>query len=1062
MKRFLLLFAVTGSFFVNAVFAQERTISGTVTAEDNGSAVPGVNVILKGTTIGTVTDIDGKYKLAVPAEGGTLVFSFIGLATEEVEIGGRSVIDMVMTAEIKELSEIIVTAIGISRDEKALGYSIQQVQGDEITKAREANIVNAMQGRIAGAIITNTSGAVGASSRVVLRGANSISGNNQPLFVVDGIPISNRLFGGNPTSGDGGGGYGDVNYGNGAADINPDDVESISVLKGPNAAALYGSRASNGVILITTKSGKGKKGVGVSISNTMTFESPLKTPDWQNKYGQGSGGEFEFVDGQGGGTNDGVDESWGPQLNIGLMIPQFNSPWVDQNDHSLGKQPTPWVSNPDNWDNFYETGVTSTTNVSLTGGDDKTSFRGSYTYFDQKGLEPNTFYKRNNLSVSGSSDLTDKLNLSAVANYVNASSDNIPGYGYSAQNVMQQQTWFGRQVDVAALKDYTNSTLGHPFSDIGLIPEGIGGTKFNWNYNYHNNPYFTLYENLNTLDRSRIFGNAKVAYEFTDWLSLFVRSGLDYYSNTNTQRLAAGDVDNGYGQYSERVEIFKEQNTDFLLAFHKKIGTELDLSLNAGGNRMDQNFQVSSSSADELAIPGVYTISNSRVAIVASSDHQTKRINSLYFFGSLGWNNSLFLDFTGRNDWSSTLPEGENSYFYPSVTLSAVLTDLLNVESDVLSFAKVRGGWAKVGSDTDPYQLFPSLSFGAPWGTISSTLGVPNDQPNDQLKPQFVTSIEVGANLRFFQDRITLDATYYSGVAENQIISVPISAASGYTSKWINAGEMTNKGIEIMLGVNPVRTTSGFTWDIDFNWAKNTNKVVELAPGIERYVLGSYWGLQVMAIPGEPYGSLYGYDFLRTPGGEIINDGGVPQQGNLSILGNYTPDWIGGMNNRFTFKGFDFNFLIDMRQGGDIYSVTTTWGRYAGVLEETLIGREGGIVGPGVKEASDGTYVANDVVVSAEEYNKAAYVNSLHYSSVFDAGFIKLREVKFGYTFSKLGNTPFRSINLSVVGRNLAILKSTAPHIDPESSFSNTNIQGLEYGQLPSARSIGFNIGLTF
>jgi hypothetical protein len=417
------------------------------------------------------------------------------------------------------------------------------------------------------------------------------------------------------------------------------------------------------------------------------------------------------------------------------------------------------------------------------------------------------------------------------------------------------------------------------------------------------------------------------------------------------------------------------------------------------------------------------------------------------------------------------LPEGKNCYFYPSVTVSAVLTDLLSIESDVLSFAKIRGSWAKVGSDTDPYQLSPTLSFSDPWGT-SSTLFVPNDQPNDQLKPQFVTSIEAGANLRFFQDRITLDATYYQGKAVDQIISVPISAASGYSAKWINAGEMTNNGLELMLSVNPLRTASGLRWDIDFNWAKNTNKVVSLAPGIDRYVLGSYWGLQVMAIPGEPYGSLYGYDFLRDKDvidpdhegtdGEIVNDGGVPLQGNLKILGNYWPDWVGGMNNRISFKGIEFNFLIDMRQGGDIYSVTTTWGRYAGVLEETVLGREGGLVGPGVKQLADGTFAPNDVVVSAEEYNKAAFVNSLHYSSVFDAGYIKLREVKLGYTFSKLGNSPFRSISLSVVGRNLAILKSTAPHIDPESAFSNTNIQGLEYGQLPSARSYGFNIGLTF
>jgi hypothetical protein len=388
---------------------------------------------------------------------------------------------------------------------------------------------------------------------------------------------------------------------------------------------------------------------------------------------------------------------------------------------------------------------------------------------------------------------------------------------------------------------------------------------------------------------------------------------------------------------------------------------------------------------------------------------------------------------------------------------------MFNVQSDVLSLAKIRGGWAKVGSDTDPYSLLPTMSFGDGWNSSTKLLNlfVPNAQPNDQLRPQFVTSVEFGLDLRFFQDRINLDATYYNSKAKDQIISIPISAASGYLTKYINAGELDNKGLEIELGANPIRTASGFRWDINFNWAKNQNKVVSLAEGIDQYVLGSYWSLQVMAIPGQPYGSLYGYDFQRDPKGNIVNVDGIPQQGDLKVLGNYTPDWTGSMDNEFSFKGFDLDVLIDMRQGGDLYSMTTTWGRYSGVLKETLLGRENGIVGVGVKPVGD-SYVPNDVVVTAEEYNHAAYVNSIAYSSVFDAGFIKLRQVKIGYTFKKIGNTPFKSINVAIVGRNLALLKSRVPHIDPETAFANTNVQGLEYGQLPSARSIGFNIGFTF
>lgn len=1012
----------------------QRTVTGTVTGEDDGTPIPGVNVIVKGTAAGTVTDIDGKYQIGVPEDGGILVFSFIGLATEEVVVGNQSTIDMVMTADIKQLTEVVVTAIGVTREEKSLGYALQAVDGDEISQAREPNLVNALQGKIAGAQITSSSGAVGASSRIVLRGAASLGGDNQPLFVVDGIPISNANFGDTGTDG--------VNRGNGAADVNPEDIETISVLKGPNAAALYGSRASNGVILITTKSGKGAKGLGISVSNTTTFENPMKLPDYQNEWGQGSQGAFWFVDGAGGGTNDGFDESWGPKLDIGLMIPQFDSP-VDENGV---RQATPWISRPDNIESFFETGVTTTTNVSLTGGNEDANFRASYTFFDQTGMVPNTGQRKNVINLTGSLKPNKALNLSANLNYTNVNSDNMPGYGYSGQNVMQQFVWFGRQVDLAGMKDYYNAD----------------GSKYSWNYNYHNNPYFTLNENLKGMDRDRLIGNVKVEYAFTDYLKAHIRAGGDYYTSNNTARVAVGDMDNPSGSYFESTRTFKEVNTDFLLMFNKKFAEAWDVSLNAGGNIMTQNYRYLSGSADELAVPGVYNVANSKVPLVTTNNMTEKEIQSLYFSGSIGWNGSLFLDFTGRNDWSSTLPEGNNSYFYPSATLSAVITDLFSMESNVLSFAKLRGGWAKVGSDTGPYNLLPTLEFGEGWNASTKLLNqyVPNNLPNAALKPEFTTSIEVGADFRFFNDRISFDVTYYDSKSTDQIINIPISPASGFTSKSINAGEITNKGWELMLGANVLTTSSGFSWDINVNWAKNTSEVVSLAEGIEQYELGSYWSMKVVNIPGQPYGTLFGYDLKRTDDGQIIHVDGLPQQGDLTNLGSYTPDWTGGLANSFRYKNFDLSVLIDTRQGGKLYSMTTTWGRYAGILEETLIGREGGIVGEGVKETSDGTFVANDVVVTAEEYNKAAFVNSVASTSVFDASYVKLREVRFGYTFKKLGIV--RDLNLSFVGRNLALLASEVPHIDPETAFSNGNVQGLEFGQLPSARSLGFSVSVNF
>lgn len=454
--------------------------------------------------------------------------------------------------------------------------------------------------------------------------------------------------------------------------------------------------------------------------------------------------------------------------------------------------------------------------------------------------------------------------------------------------------------------------------------------------------------------------------------------------------------------------------------------------------------------------------------IRSSSNTNLKRLNSLYFSGQLAFQNALYLDFTGRNDWSSTLPTDNNSYFYPSVTASAVLTDLLEIKSSTLSFAKIRAGWAQVGSDTDPYNLVPVVNLGDGWNAATKYLNmfVPNDLANNELEPEITSSFEVGTELKFFMNKLRFDFTYYNSKTTNQIINIPISAASGYATKFINAGKIANQGVELALGFTPFTSDKGFNWSIDVNFAKNKNKVVELAQGVERYELGTYWDMKVMAIPGQPFGSLYGYDYLRDPNGNVVHRNGVPVQGELKILGNFQPDWTGGISNEFKFGNLVASFLIDAHMGGELYTMTNAWGRYAGALEETLIGREGGIVGDGVKEVvgSDGTvsYVTNDVVVTAEEYNHAAFVNSIGAGSVFDASYIKLREARIGYTFNKLGRIPINEISISLIGRNLALLYSVVPHVDPETSFNLGNAQGLEFGQIPSTRSIGFNIGVKF
>lgn len=1015
--------------------AQTVTIKGTVTSADDGLPIPSVAVTVKGTTLGTLTDADGKYSINVPAGATSLNFNFVGMKAIEEVIGGRTTIDVVMQSDMLGLEEVVVTALGISREKKALGYSVQDVTGDEIARAKETNIINSLQGRVSGAQITATSGAVGASSRIVIRGISSLSGNNQPLFVIDGIPIDNSNFGSTGTDG--------INKGSGAADINSDDIETLTILKGANASALYGSRASAGVIVITTKKGKKGEKLSVNISNTTTFESPLRLPDFQNDYGQGNGGAFSYVDGKGGGINDGVDESWGPQLDIGLMIPQFFSA-----DESGVAQPAPWVSHPDNIKDFFELGHTVSTNVSLTGGSEKSSFRLSFTNLQQKGMVPNTDFGKKTLSFSASSNPTDKLTFTASGSYINAKSDNQPGYGYAANNVMQQFLWTGRQVDYKLLK-------ARQYNDDGSI--------YNWNHNYHNNPYMTLYENLSTLDRDRFIGNAMVKYQFLPWLSAYVRTGGDIYSNFASERKFVGDMDFPNGNYYEDVRLFREINTDFLIAAEKTFGADFNASLNVGGNRMDRWYQRNTGEAPELAIPGIYNLANSSVTPVVSNYHSTKRINSLYAFGQLGYKNAIFLDYSVRADWSSTLPIDNCRYIYPAISLSAVLTDLFHINSDILSFAKVRGSWAQVGGDTDPYNLLPTVSFGDGWNASTKLLNlfVPNELPNAALRPQKNTSIEVGADMRFFMDRVGLDVTYYNQKSIDQIVSIAVSAASGYLNKMVNAGRIDNKGVEILLSVIPVKMKD-FEWKMTFNFSKNENKVIELAEGIEQYLLGSYWSLQNLAVPNQSYGVLYGYDFERDDDGNVIFYDGVPAQGDLKVLGNVTPDWIGGMLNEFSWKGLNASFLIDMKKGGDLYSMTTTWGRYAGALEETLIGREGGIVGEGVMPDGEGGYVTNTVVADCEAFNKAAYVSDIAYSSIFDASFIKLREVKIGYTFKKFGNLPLKEFNISAVGRNLAILSTNVPHIDPETAFSSGNVQGLEFGQLPSARSIGFSISCKF
>lgn len=1029
-KRYTFMFLLLG--LVQSVLAQDYPLTGKINSQSEGAGLPGASILIKGTNRGTSTTSDGSYTISV-SPNSILVVSFIGYVTQEIPINGKKTLDVILKDDAAQLSEIVVTALGISREKKALGYSVQEIQGSQLTEARESNLVNSLSGKIAGVQVTNSNGAPGASARMIIRGSSSIGSNNQPLFVVDGVPIDNGNYG----SGTG------VDYGNGASSLNPDDIASISVLKGPSAAALYGSRGANGVVLITTRSGKGSKGIGVSVNSNTTFESPLRLPSWQNEYGQGAKGLFSFVDGTGKGVNDGVDESWGPKLD-GRLLPQFNSPIAADGT----RIPTPWVANPDNVNQFFETGKTFTNNVAITGGNDNGDFRLSFTNLDQKGILPNTDYKRQTISLNAGWNLTKKLSIRATGNYVKDGSENRSNWGL-------YYIWFGRQVDMADLKDYTS-------------PGSI--YQQNWNYNYWTNPYYVLNNSPKANERDRLYGNMTATYKFADWLTLTARSGTDFYQDRRqTKNAARMDNLNGsklYDSYNEEQIFVRESNSDFLLNAVRKFG-EFDITATVGGNHRRNYYQRSYMGATELAIPRVWNMGNSRQRPVVANSLSERVINSAYASANIGFRNYLFMDVTARNDWSSTLPASNRSYFYPSAAFSAILTDIFNVESNVLSFAKLRAGIARVGNDTDPFNLTQTYDYKNAWGS-TPTLAESNTMLNANLKPELTNSYEVGAEIRLWRNRVGLDLTYYKQDSYNQILNVNISNATGFTSKLLNAGRLQNKGVEVQLRATPIMA-GDFQWDVMLNWARNRNKVIELADGLDVYQLNATTnirGMSVEARVGQPYGTFFGQGFLRDPAGNIVyNTAGKPQIDPVRrILGNFTPDWIGGFQNTFTYKRFSLSSLIDVKQGGDIFSQSVNIGRFTGVLAETTLGREEGIIGEGVVNtgtAENPNYVPNTTRISSEEWHHSYYGLTNNEGTIFDGSYVKLREVKFSYVLSgKFSQKlPFRDLTFSVVGRNLALLKSNVPHIDPETSYYNDgNLQGIENGQIPTTRSVGFNI----
>lgn len=1059
--------------------AQVTTVRGIVTTEEDGEPVIGASVIVKGTALGTVTDVNGRFELSGLSPSATrLLISYISLMAKEVAIAPQ--VSVTLKSDTHLLDEVVVTALGISREKKALGYTAQEVKQNALVQGKDNNLLNSLSGKIAGVRITNTQGDVG-SSRIVIRGETSIAGENQPLFIVDGIPVDNSQLNARSSGRD---------FKNAIADLNPEDIKTLTVLKGPNAAALYGARAAHGAIVITTKGGdKRQKGIGITLHSSTQVSFVATLPEFQNLFGQGAGGRFSYVDGKGAGVNDGVDESWGPRLDIGLLIPQFDSP-LDADGNRVA---TPWVSHPNNVRDYFRMGISTNSGISVARGDDKYQFRVGYNYEKQVSIVPDAGTNKTNISLNTDYHLAKWIVVGATANYIVYTAPSLPGSATpSGSNVrsnspMLQFLWFGRQVDTNSLKaDYTR----------------------NWNSSYYDNPFWSASYNTQSQERHRLIGDLHAEFRLTDGLNVRFRTSTDWYNDRRKSKVKWGSAGAGspYGSYAEDAYTVKENNTEVLATYIKQLNKNWGIDALLGFNVRNKQYENNYQAAPRLAVADLYTLTNSRDPLTSSNDFYRLRQYGLYGSIQLDYRRWAFLNITGRNDWSSTLPVDNNSYFYPSVTASVLLSEAFGWRSKAVNYLKIRGGWSQVGADANPYQLatvFTSeTAFNGNPLQSSSTIGM-----NSNLKPENTSSIEAGFEAAFWDNRLYLDFTYYKTDSRNQILKLATTAASGYTSQVRNAGHIRNRGYEIQLGAVPIQTSKGFRWNLDLNYGANSSKVVKLDDEglITSYQLYSS-GIQILASVSEAYGTLFGTSYVRDANGNVVVDAnGLPKISTTNkTLGKFTPDWTGGISNTFSYRSLSLSFLIDASVGGSIFSNTNKTGKYTGVLANTLSGRDaehGGLwyytdamgnnvrlpESPSYSVSSDGLYYAqvngqstrvyqdgimvegvtesgskNEEVVSAEKYYHRIY--SIAEANVYDASYVKLREVALSYRLPRLWTQKLhlQEASVTLTGRNLWTIYKSVPNIDPESALTTGNAQGVEAYSLPTTRSFGVNLSVKF
>lgn len=1009
-------------------YAQDRAITGTVKDAVDKSPLPGVNVLVKGTTSGTVTDLDGNFSVILTDDQTALVFSFIGYTSKEVAITNASNIDVELDIDAAELEEVVVTALGIERSERSLGYAVQGVKAEDMGNgAATGNVMNSLSGKVAGVQISPSNGA-GSASKVTIRGNAILNGNNQPLYVVDGVPISNNIL---KDGGDGS--ESDISTGDGLSSLNPDDIAEMSVLKGGSATALYGSRAINGVILITTKSGKkGKSGVDFSQGFSMDFVGI--TPKEQSQYGNGSDGRLASDRNQLG--------MWGPKIEG-----QLNNAYYDGKERNLTYY--------DNFSDFFRTGLTSNTSISAYNSSEKGSVRFSYSNMDNQGMVQNSTYKRNTFSVKGDIKLSEKLKVDARVNYTNQKAHNRLVMGNSVNSYMSMLVGMPSTISHHWLKDYKDDQ-GRP----------IGYT------NNDQNPYWYIHERVNQDELNRIVGMASVTYNITEDLKILGRTGVDY----NAMRLNV--LDPLYspwqpqGRAFERTNLEMESNSDFLLSYNKKVG-KFDINVNAGGAYLHQVRNYTDVGSSKFSSTDFQNPSAGSDVFQSYSTYE-RIMTSLYATGSIGYNGYLFLDASVRNDWSSTLPMNNNSFLYPSISGTWIFSDMDWDTPEWLSFGKLRASWAQVGSDTDPYQL--GLQYGIDnWDHNGLNFGniFGNDIPNDNLKPSIQTSYEFGIDLRLFNDKLGIDVAHYSATSVNQIIPVSISDVSGYERAIINAGEILNEGWEFAMNYKVV-AKADFQWTTSLNAAYNYNEVISLTEGVDFFEIAATSGVSIQANPGQPYGALVSKKALRTPDGGFVVDseGRIMQEDEPSIIGNGVQPWMAGWRNTFNYKNLSFSFLIDGKFGGDIYSSTNASMYTSGKHDATLAGREefygGGSWNPGnlytAVEGSNGDVTYEKFTNNVDPQQYWGRYGGIAEFNLYDASFIKLREVSLAYMFPKqwIQKTPIKNLSLTASAFNVGYLWKNTPNVDPEASFSSRNVSGVEAATLALPRTLNFKLNANF